>query len=298
MRDVSNNAGYKDVFTINHAQNFSRSNGQTSYVEFPKHDTLLQQFKEIWQYRELAIELFLTYLKLRYVGSFLGFAWTMLNPVMNILTYWVVFSFIMRMGLENYPIFLIPGYLAWNFTYNSVINASESILSNKYLITKISFPSEILTIANVGVLLVDFIISLALYLVVCIILPTTSLSISMIALPLVVIMQIIFTVGLSMLIACISVFFLDVPKLVPVFGTIGFFLTPIFYPIEYIPEHLQKFLNLNPMMHFITIYHDILYRQTWPQSLHLVVIIVISLLMFVIGINVFRRKKHDFAELT
>ncbi len=261
------------------------------FLVFPK------QLRELWQYRELAIELFWTHLKLRYVGSVLGFIWTMLNPMLYIATYWFVFSYIVRMGLPNYPLFLIPGFLAWNFTFGALVSASESILQSKYLITKIAFPSEILPLTSVAVCLFDFLVSLAIYLLAVVILPP-AVPIQIIALPLVIIMQILITIGISMLVACSSVFFRDIPKLVQVLGTLLFFLTPIFYPLSFIPEAWQPLVRLNPMTQIITFYHAILYEWVWPEPAAVAMSFLIALSLFVFGFWVFNRFKYKFAELS
>lgn len=257
----------------------------------------LPKIRTLWRYRELVAELFWTYLKLRYVGSILGFIWTMLNPVLYIATYWLVFSYIVRMGLPDYPLFLIPGFLAWNFTFGSIISASESILNSQHLITKIAFPIEILTLVSVAVTLFDFLVGLSLYLVAIIILPP-RIPVTVVALPVVIFMQVLFTVGFALLVACGSVFFRDIPKLIPVLGTMMFFLTPIFYPISAVPKSLQPLLKLNPMTHIINFYHNLLYDKVWPNLWSFGTIFLISLLFFVIGYCYFDRKRHSLAELS
>lgn len=256
----------------------------------------LNQLRELWRYRELAIELFWTYLKLRYVGSVLGFIWTMLNPILYIVTYWIVFTFIVKMGLSNYPLYLIPGFLAWNFTFGSLVSASESILNSQYLITKISFPIEILTITSIAVTLFDFFISLTLYLIAVMIL-TPSLSITVLALPSVIIIQVMLTAGLALFAACVSVFFRDIPKLIPVLGTMVFFLTPIFYPLNIVPESFRFIIKLNPMTQIVTLYQNILYYRVWPDYLSLGFAFLIGILFLITGYWVFDRKRHTLAEL-
>ena len=255
------------------------------------------RIRRLWQYRELAVALFWTHLKLRYVGSFLGFMWTMLNPILYILTYWIVFSYIIRMGLPNYPLYLIPGFLAWNFTFGSILNASESILQSTHLITKIAFPIEILTITSVAVSLFDFLISLAIY-IIAVIVFTSSLSLTAFALPLVVILQTIFTIGIALLVACGSVFFRDIPKLIPVLGTMMFFLTPIFYTLDLVPDSLQIIIKLNPMTHIVTLYHSILYYNTLPNLTYFISTFLIAVISFIIGAFIFNRKRYALAELS
>jgi len=279
----------KDVKLINQELDFPINTGRKTFK-------FLSQFRELWRFRELAIELFWTYLKLRYVGSVLGFIWTMLNPILYIVTYWIVFTCIVRMGLPDYPLYLIPGFLAWNFTFASLISASESILNSQYLITKISFPIEILTLASIAVNLFDFFVALILYLMAVVILPPT-LPITALALPLVVMLQVLLTLGMALLAACVSVFFRDIPKLIPVLGTMVFFLTPIFYPLNIVPEPFQFLIKLNPMTHVITLYHDILYYRIWPDYLTLGSVFLIAIIFLIIGYWVFDRKRHTLAEL-
>jgi ABC-2 type transport system permease protein len=201
------------------------------------------------------------------------------------------------MGLPHYPLFLIPGFLAWTFTFSGVTLASESIIGSKHLITKIAFPIEILTLISVSVALFDFVVSMSLYLLAIVILPPT-IPITALALPLVMLIQILFTVGLAMLVACGSVYFRDVPKLVQILGTILFFLTPIFYPIQYIPDFARPLTYLNPMVLIVTLYHNLLYDQAWPDISSLVLGFGIALAFFVVGNSVFARNKNAFAELT
>lgn len=256
-----------------------------------------EQIKNLWYYRELAIELFWTYLKLRYVGSFLGFLWTMLNPILYIATYWIVFSQIIRMGLQNYPLFLIPGFLAWNFTFGSLISASESILNSHHLITKISFPIEILTFTSVAVALFDFLISMIIYLIVFLIIPP-KLPLTTLGLPFVILVQVLFTTGLALLVACSSVFFRDIPKLIPILGTIMFFLTPIFYPLSYVPDAIKIIIKLNPMTQIVTLYHELLYYNVWPDLRTFGLTFFIAVLFFMIGYWVFNHNRHIITELS
>jgi lipopolysaccharide transport system permease protein len=266
-------------------------------VEYSKSVGFTNQVRELWRYRELIQGLFWTTLKLRYAGSVLGIVWSIINPILYIVTYWVVFSYILPMGLPDYPIFLIPGFLAWNFTLVSLLSASESIINGKHLITKIAFPLEILTLTSVLVYLFDFLIALSLFLVAVVILQPT-LSITVAALPMVIILQILFTMGLAMFIACSSVFFRDIPKLLPVLGNIFFFLTPIFYPLNIVPEPWRLLIQLNPMTQIITFYHELLYVRIWPQPLDIGFAFLVAISLLVSGLCVFNLLKHRFAELS
>jgi lipopolysaccharide transport system permease protein len=258
---------------------------------------ITNQIKNIWKFRDLAVELFWTFLKLRHVGSVLGFIWTLVNPLLYILTYWIVFSLIIRMGLENYPLFLIPGYLAWSFTFNSIITSSDSILQSKELITKIAFPNEIIVLTNIAVGLVDFLISLIIFIFIIVIFYSPISFYYLFVIPLLLI-QILFTIGICMIVSCISVYFKDVPKLILVFGNIIFFLTPIFYPLSFIPSRFRNIILINPIAQIITIYHDLIYYKQSPDVILVVVSVAVSLGFFILGFFIFNKLRYSFAELS
>lgn len=257
----------------------------------------MYQIKQIWKYRELGVELFFTFLKLRHVGSFLGVLWTLINPLIFIATYWLIFSYVLRMGIENYHLFLIPGYLAWNFTFGSIVSASESILNSRYLITKIAFPNELIVLSSVAVSFFDFVLSIMLYLLTFSwFFPVVTWTI--IYLPLVMLLQIILTIAVSLIVSTMSVFFKDVPKLVLVFGTVIFFLTPIFYSIDLVPEQFQTLFMINPFAYLIHFYHQILYYHQAPELHLLIYFTAISSILLMFGLGVFNKYKYTFAELS
>lgn len=258
---------------------------------------------ELWRFRELLWELSSAYLKLRHAGSVLGFLWTLLNPIFYIATYWLVFSFVIKMGMPNYPMFLIPGYLAWNFTFGGILGASESIIHGKHLITKIAFPTEILTLASVLVAFIDFILSVIIFglgLLIADLLFSFNFTINaglLLYLPVIIFFHFFFTSGVSLLAAAASVFFKDLPKLINVFGNLFFFMTPIFYPIEYIPEKFQFIALANPVAVIVRAYQNIIYYGRVDLQ-HLFLLAVSSAVIFLAGFFIFNRTKHSFAEIS
>ncbi|HVO76040.1 MAG TPA: ABC transporter permease [Ignavibacteriaceae bacterium] len=261
--------------------------------------SLKKQIHQIWRYRELLVQLFWTFVKLRHVGSVLGFFWTLLNPFLYIITYWLVFSIFIRMGIPNYPLFLIPGFLAWNFFSASLNNSSEAIINSKDLISKIAFPKEILVLTNIAVPLFDFIISLVIYFIVINLIPGAyNFSPIIIMLPLVVFLQVLVTLGFALIIACASVYFRDIPQLVHVGTTLLFFLTPVFYPISFIPGKWHYIFQLNPMAVILTFYHDILYYNDLPSLRSVSLILTAGFLFAAFSMLVFGKYKKVFAEIS
>ncbi len=224
--------------------------------------------------------------------------WTLLNPAFYIATYYFVFTFFIKMGMDNYHLYLIPGFLAWNFTLSAIVSASESIIQSKHLISKIAFPNEILVLANIAVCFVDFIVSVIIYLTVVLLTGVVQFSNLFLLLPAVVLLQILFTTGLGLFVATISVYFRDVPKLVQLAGTIMFFFTPVFYPLSNVPVVYQWILKLNPMTHIIGFYHAILYYNNVPDKIYALVMVFTFAAIFLAGFIVFNNFKHKFAELS
>jgi len=260
---------------------------------------LKKQIHQIWRYRELLTQLFWTFVKLRHVGSVLGFFWTLLNPFLYIVTYWLVFSVFINMGLSNYPLFLIPGFLAWNFFATSLNNSSEAIINSKDLISKIAFPKEILVIINIAVPLFDFVIAITLYLIVINLIPGAySFSPLILLLPLIVFLQLVVTFGLSLIIACLSVYFRDIPQLVQVGTILLFFLTPVFYPISFIPGKWHYIFQLNPMAILITFYHDIFYYNQLPDMKLFLAVLAAGLIFVTVSLLIFNKYKKVFAEIS
>ncbi len=258
---------------------------------------LRDQWHDIWKYRELLRELFFTWLILRHAGSVLGFLWTLVNPLLLIATYWVVFSSILHIGVENFPLLLIPGYLAWNFTFSAIQGASESIIESKYLITKIAFPNEIIVLASVAVSLTDFVVGMLVYLA-AVLLLAPPFSPAVLLLPAIVALHVGFTLGVSFVVACGAVYFRDIPKLIPILGTILFFITPIFYTLEMVPEGIRRFIWVNPLTWIFSLYHDVLYYRSTPPLWLAAGVLLIAVVVLAAGLAVFRRVKTSFAELS
>jgi ABC-type polysaccharide/polyol phosphate export permease len=256
-----------------------------------------RQLQEIWRYRQLLWELFLTWLKLRHTGSILGVVWTLLNPAVFVLTYWIVFTHVIRLDIPSYAAFLIPGYLAWSFTWTAINAASESVVQSSYLITKVAFPSEVLVLASVGVALFDFIVGLVIYLVVAAVLGVSFPPLAA-AVPIMLFLHVAFTLGLCFVAATGSVFFRDIPKLISIAGFLLFFATPVFYPESMVPPALGPLYGLNPFLPFISLYQHAFYFSAPPSEGRVLAAVLLSALSLAGGLWMFGRHKATFAEFS
>ncbi len=255
----------------------------------------MDYFKEIFKYSEFLKSNVKKEIRGKYKGSFLGVLWSFINPLLSVVVYAIVFHYIMRFNIEHYLIYLIAGIIPWTFFTTSINSGMNSILFNANIIKKVYFPREILPISSVTSGLVNFIISCIIILIFAIF-SGVGIGFSLLFLPIVVIIQYIFTLGIVFVLSAIEIYVKDIEHIVNFIISMLFYVTPILYTPEYVPERMRFILQLNPMAYIIEAYHDIFYYKQIPNMYNLGIIFIISMLIFVLGHKVFRRLQKGFAE--
>jgi lipopolysaccharide transport system permease protein len=261
---------------------------------------------ELWQYRELLYNLTVRDLKVRYKNSVLGIAWSLLNPILMMLVFTVVYTVMLgQSNRRDYAAFILCGLLPWNFFSGSVMGGVGSVVNNGYLIKKVYFPRAVLPISIMFSNLVNFLIALPVYFVLAWLLGV-QFTPYVLFLPVVVLVEIIFILGVSLLLSAVNVFYRDVQQIMEVLILAWFFMTPVIWDANALPASrmvlgidvpvLRLTYILNPMASIISTYRDILYYGRpigWDFFLRTVITVVIAL---VIGFFVFNRLKGRFAE--
>lgn len=255
-------------------------------------------FKELYQYREMIHSMINRELKGRYKGSALGVLWSFLNPLFQLLVYTVVFSFIMRNGIEDYYLFLIVALIPWIFLSSSVTIGASCIRAQKEMVNKIYFPREILPIASVTSQLINMFYA---FLVVFVILLISGKGINLYALlylPLVILIEYLFALGFTFLISALTVYFRDLEYIVGILVMAWQFLSPVMYGIDMVPEGIfRKIFELNPMTPIIINYREILYYKTVPNGRYLLMGAMYALAFLLFGFVVFRKMQKRFSEV-
>ncbi len=160
----------------------------------------------MWQYRDLTRNLVVRDLKVRYKNSFLGVAWSWINPLLMMIVYTIFFTVLLRnTSLPHYPVFLLSGLLAWNFFSESLSSATGSIVNNAHLIKKVYFPREVLPVSTVLASLVNFLIALPVLFTMTLIFGV-RLTPWVLLLPVTILIQVIFTIGLTLILSTLNVF--------------------------------------------------------------------------------------------
>lgn len=251
--------------------------------------------KEIYCYREMIKNLVKKDLRTRYKGSILGFLWTFLNPLLQLIIYTIIFSTVMRIDVDQFYMFLFVGLVPWIFFSTSILIGTNTIISNKDLIKKIYFPREILPMSVVLSGFMNMIFSM---IVVFLALLVSGIGITMniIYLPIIMIVEAIFTLGVVLIVSSLNVYFRDIEHILGIVVMAWFYFTPIVYPIDMVPKEYLKYFGLNPMTSIISAYRDILYHGIKPDMNSLGVVSFLSAILLVIGYYIFKALQKNFAE--
>ncbi|MCM1082010.1 MAG: ABC transporter permease [Clostridium sp.] len=256
----------------------------------------MKVLREIYQYRTMISSLIKRDLRGRYKGSLLGFAWTFLNPLLQLAVYTIVFSTIMRAGIEDYYLFLFVALIPWIFFSSSVSGGASCIISQKELVKKIYFPREILPIAHVTCQLVNMFFSFIVVFAVLLISGKGVSFIAMLYLPIVVVAEYLLAISIAMVVSAVTVYFRDLEHILVILMMAWQFLSPVMYSVDMIPEKLRPIFSINPMSPIIIAYRDILYYKQVPAIGTLLYGCIISVVVLVIGWFAFGRLKRRFAE--
>lgn len=259
-------------------------------------------FRELYDYREMMFSLVRRELRGRYKGSVLGFFWTFISPLLQLGVYTLVFSVIMRAGIEQYYLFLFVALVPWLFFSASLTSGANCILAAKEMVKKIYFPREVLPISFVTSALINMILS---FMVVLFVLIVTDYGVNFLALlfmPLVIVIEYIVALGFVFLFSALTVYFRDLEHILGIVATAWQFLTPVMYSQAMVEEQLEEhpillmIWNMNPTTPIINAYRQILYYKEVPDTGTLGSAIVLGIIVCMVGFFSFRKLQKGFAE--
>lgn len=272
--------------------------------------SLVERIGEVYRYRELIRNLVVRDLKVRYKNSVLGFLWSLINPLLMMLVFTVVFQIMLPQQIRIFPIFVLCALLPWNWFAASLNEGIPAIINNAHLIKKVYFPREVLPLSVVLANGVNFLLALVV-LFAAIFAYGVHLSVWVMLLPAIIIIQLFFTLGIAFFLSTINVFYRDTGVIMEVVLLAWFFLTPIFYSVTVLPEYrevlgvalpVQRLMYIvNPMASLISAYRDILWGSLegppGPPALDFLGRTVItSLVVLVAGYLFFARYSRTFGE--
>ena len=257
---------------------------------------VIEHFRELWRYRTLIGSLVRRDVAMRYRGSVLGYLWTLLNPLMLLAVYQLVFSQIMRaVSVPHYAVFLFVGLLPWLWLSSSLTNGALSIANGGSLITRVCMPPQVLPTVVVFSNFANFLFALPVAVggaVFAGLMPNAA----MLALPLAVLPAMVFLYGLSLLVATLAVPFRDVQFLVANLVMVWFFLTPIVYPLDAIPGPWRPLVAANPATVLVHPFQSIIYERRFPDPTELGIGALWAVAAMILGVVVFERLRGRLAE--
>ena len=258
----------------------------------------------LFRYRVLILSLVARELKARYRGSVLGFLWSFINPLLLLTVYWFIFTTILpnrTAGLKPYALFMLCGILPWTWFSASLTEASNSLIAGGNLIKKVLFPAEVLPLVSVLANLVHFLLPLPLVVLLLVYFDRAPELNGLLWLPIVVLVQAVFTAGLGLILAALTVHFRDIRDILTNVLMLWFFSTPIIYfydQPEFVPYKRFHFFDVNPMAHLVISYQEILFFQGgFGHWKWLSVLASVSVVVFLAGYWLFDRLRDSFAEV-
>ena len=252
--------------------------------------------QEIWKYRQMLASLVKRDLKSRYQGSFLGFLWMFLNPLMQLAVYTLVFSTIMRSGIEDFYMFLFVALIPWLFFSTCLSAGTTVVFAQQDMVKKIYFPREILPIAFTVSQFVNMLLSFIVIFAAAVLRGAWIEPSAWLCLPCVMLIEFFLALGITFFTAALAVYFRDLEHILAIVSMALMYLTPVIYPMEMVPKQYQSVIYMNPMSSVIIAYREILYYGRVPQWQNLKNAALSGIIVLILGKITFSRLQRGFAE--
>ena len=246
---------------------------------------------------EIILQLIIKDFRVRYKGTFLGYAWALVTPLMFASIFNFVFQRILRFQVENYPLFLVSGLFAWQWFSNSISGAAGCFLHNSPLIKKINFPRYLLPFSVVLIDALHFLLALPIVLIFLVVWGKPAFHLAWLyGLPTIFLTQLAIIYGITLCVASLNTIIRDIDKIVNLLVIMLFYLTPVFYPVSVIPEDIRQVIQINPMTGVITAWQGLLLHGRFEWML-LSGSMVWGAILLLVGAVVYNKMSSRFAEV-
>jgi lipopolysaccharide transport system permease protein len=261
---------------------------------------ILKEFHSVIKWRELLWQMVGREVKARYKQSILGYFWVILNPLAQMLVMSFAFSIILRIPTNSssnipYSVFLFVALLPWNLFSTSLISSASSLVNASSLITKVYFPRTILVLSAMIAKIVDFLFALII-LVIYMIIYQIPISFNILWIIPIFIIQQLFTLGVSLFLSASNLLYRDIQYLLNLVLTLWFYVTPVIYPADIVPQQFKILFQLNPMAVIINAYRQTILGGNGPNLTSLFIALILSLLTLLLGFSYFKTREKIFAD--
>lgn len=257
----------------------------------------MNEIRELARYKELLFNITLREIKVRYKQSVLGILWSILQPLLMMIIFTVVFSRFAKIPSDGipYPLFSYTALLPWTFFAASLSFAIPSLVSNSSLLTKIYFPREIFPISSILAAFVDFLIAAVIFMVI-LVLYKVRITLNVFYIIPILAIQVLLTLAVSLFASAVNVYYRDVKYALPFFIQIWMFLNPVIYPESLVPDRFKSLYMLNPMAPIISGYRNVLLKSASPDFYYLGISAVVTFSMLFLSYKYFKMVEMSFAD--
>lgn len=258
---------------------------------------MLTVLKRLFIHRQVLWHMTIKEWKAKYVNSFLGIWWASVTPILVMLAISFVFTKVININIDNFPVFSLAGIIPWFFFSTSLSEATVSFVSKSNLFKQFNFPYEFIPISAALSNFLNFVLGF-LFLILIFYFSNCQVMYVILWLPVIICFHLIFTAGLGLSFACINIFFRDLSHLLGVLLLFWFWMTPIFYSLEMVPASYRWICLINPMTTYVELYRDVLFRAVAPSGSRLVLAFLLSLFSLFLGYWIFNSIEHQIVKRT
>jgi len=262
----------------------------------------MESILDIWHWRTLLLHFIRRDIRVRYIGSVMGVFWSVIHPIALLVIFTLVFSVVLGVrfrvgqGIEHYALYLFCGMLPWLGFQEGVIRSTSSLAAHANLIKKVRFPSRIIPLYLCISQLVHQLVGVGV-LIVAILIIAKTMHLWILAFPILLITQLLFTVGLGWLLAAGNAYLRDLTQVAGVGMVVWMYLTPVVYPMTAVPSQFQTYVWLNPMSHLIQGYRAIFLDGISPFTAGFFYFTLCALILFILGLWTFHLGEREFADI-
>jgi ABC-type polysaccharide/polyol phosphate export permease len=257
---------------------------------------------DLWRWRTLLLHFVRRDLRVRYIGSVMGVFWSVIHPIALLVIFTLVFSVVLgvrfrtEQGVEHYALYLLCGMLPWLAFQEGVIRSTSSLANHSNLIKKVRFPTRIIPLYICISQLVHQLVGVGVLLIAILIIAKT-LHLWILAFPVLLLTQLLFTVGLGWLLAAGNAYLRDLTQVANVGMVVWMYLTPVVYPTSAVPAQFQTYVWLNPMSHLVYGYRAIFLDGLSPFTAGYFYLVMWAVALFMLGLWVFHLGEKEFADI-
>ncbi len=278
-----------------------KGNGFSPIVITPPSSLELPNFRELWEYKGLLFFLVRRDIMLRFQQTVAGFLWIIIQPLIQMLIFYVLFGLLVQIPTNGIPytLFYLSGFVVWQFFTQVVNNSAMSLVGNIGVIIKSYFPRLALPLSTVAGALVDFVVSFLVLLVFLLINGGYPITLRYLLLPILLVLTAIFSSGVGLLFGALMVVFRDMKNLLNFIIMIWMYVTPIMYPISIAPKKYQIFFYLNPLTSLVEAYRWVFLGDAGglPQINYLLISLAVAVIIWFSGAITFRSMENKIADV-